>query len=166
MKRPLCVLAVGILLWGCSEPVPEELPPAGAAKVLGLPQGKFDPDADPTADLAEAVALARTSNRRIILDVGGEWCSWCHILDNFIAARLDLGTSIAHDFVWLKINFSPQNENKAFLSKYPRIPGYPHLFVLSEKGDLLHSQDTSQLEQGQSYDLAKMKTFFATWAKK
>jgi len=28
----------------------------------------------------------------------------------------------------MKVNFSPENENKAFLARYAEIPGYPHLF--------------------------------------
>ena len=165
MKRPLIALAAAVLAWSCAGPAPEpqSAPETGAFR---LTPAKFDPDADPNADLAAAITRARASNRRIILDVGGEWCSWCHTLDNFIDAHTDLGTAIARDFVWVKINFSDENENRSFLSKYPRITGYPHLYVLSKDGDLLHSQNTAELELGKSYDLAKMEKFFATWAKK
>jgi len=36
--------------------------------------------------------------------------------------------------------------------------------VLNEDGKLLHSQDTSQLERGKSYDLEKFFTFLKKWA--
>jgi hypothetical protein len=62
------------------------------------------------------------------------------------------------------VNVSPENENKAVLSRYPEIKGYPHLFVLEEDGELLHSQDTSPLELGASYDLQKLFTFLRKWA--
>jgi hypothetical protein len=55
-------------------------------------------------------------------------------------------------------------ENKKVLSRYPTIPGYPHLFVLDTGGRLLHSQDTSQLESGRSYDLEKFFSFLKKWA--
>jgi thiol:disulfide interchange protein len=165
MKARSFALVLGVALWSCSEPAPQQAPEPATNTALTAP-AKFDPKANPTADLAAAVILARASHRRIILDVGGEWCSWCHILDNFIETHVDLQNDIARDFVWLKINFSDDNENQSFLTKYPRIPGYPHLYVLSENGDLLHSQDTAKLELGRSYDLEKMRTFFGTWAKK
>ena len=46
----------------------------------------------------------------------------------------------------------------------PRINGYPHLFVLDQDGKLLQSQDTSPLESGSSYDLARMTEFLSKWA--
>src|SRR4029077_19478309 len=69
---------------------------------------KFDPKADPARDLKAAVADATRTHRRIILDVGGEWCSWCHTLDKFLAAHSDLIALRDKNFVWLKVNFSPE----------------------------------------------------------
>ena len=62
-------------------------------------------------------------------------------------------------FVWLKINWSPDNKNEAMLSRWPKIKGYPHLFVLDAKGQLLHSQDTGTLESGDSYDVVRFTAF-------
>jgi hypothetical protein len=62
------------------------------------------------------------------------------------------------------VNYSPENENKAVLSHYPEVKGYPHIFVLDEDGKLLHSQDTSELELGKSYDPEKFFAFLRKWA--
>lgn len=125
---------------------------------------KFDPSRDPAEDVRQAIAEAQRAHKRIILDVGGEWCSWCHILDRFYAAHADLLALREQAFVWTKVNWSPQNQNKAFLSRYPAIKGYPHLFVLERDGTLLRSQDTSLLEEGPSYNLDKMTAFLKNWA--
>ena len=124
----------------------------------------FDPKADPAKDLAKAVDDATRTHRRIILDVGGEWCSWCHTLDRFYDAHENLTALRDKNYVWLKINFSPDNKNTAFLSKYPAISGYPHLFVLEHDGTLLQSQDTSPLEEGRSYNLDRTIAFLQKWA--
>jgi thiol:disulfide interchange protein len=124
----------------------------------------FDPKAVPEADLKQAIAEAQRSGRRIILDVGGEWCSWCHILDRYYQANSDLLELRDRNFVWLKITFSPDNKNEAFLSRFPAINGYPHLFVLDKDGKLLHSQDTALLEEGKSYNRNKMQEFLRQWA--
>ena len=48
---------------------------------------------------------------------------------------------------------------------FPKIPGYPHLFVLDKTGTLLHSQNTSMLEDGKrSYDLERFTAFLKKWA--
>ncbi len=62
------------------------------------------------------------------------------------------------------LNFSPENENRAVLSRYPAIPGYPHIFVLDTDGKLLHSQGTAELEEGQSYNLQRFTAFLEKWA--
>jgi thiol:disulfide interchange protein len=127
-------------------------------------EDKFDPKRDPVADLKTAVTRAQAESKRIILDVGGEWCGWCHYLDRFFAANADLLKLREDNFVWLKVNMSDENENRTFLSAYPPIVGYPHLFVLEKDGTLLHSQHTNVLELGKSYDYGKMKEFLVKWS--
>jgi thiol:disulfide interchange protein len=125
---------------------------------------KFDPARDAATDVANAVALARAQGKRVIVDVGGEWCGWCHILDGFIAANADVKSLIASRYVWVKVNYSKENRNEAFLSRWPQVAGYPHLFVLDADGKLLHSQDTGELEAGKSYDKEKFLAFVQQWA--
>lgn len=125
---------------------------------------KFDPSRDARKDIEAAIAKARQTHKRIMLDVGGEWCIWCHRLDDYFAQNAKLRELREENFIWLKINFSPENENKAVLSAYPQIPGYPHIFVLDENGKLLHSQNTAELEADKSYDLEKMFAFLRKWS--
>jgi thioredoxin-related protein len=125
---------------------------------------KFDPSRNPERDLKDAVVEAQKSKRRIILDVGGDWCIWCHRIDNFIDSSRDISSELHNHFIVVKVNFSPENKNEKFLSKYPKIPGYPHFFVLSEKGKLIHSQDTGKLEEGKGYSKEKFITFLKKWS--
>jgi thioredoxin-related protein len=124
----------------------------------------FDPSRDAAADVTQAVALARADGRRVIVDVGGEWCSWCHILDRFVAANPDLRALIDKRYVWVKVNYSKENRNEALLARWPKVAGYPHLFVLDAGGRLLHSQDTGALETGYSYDPARVLAFLRRWS--
>jgi len=128
-----------------------------------LPE-RFDPARDAAADVATAVAQAQSEHKRVLVDVGGEWCGWCHIMDRFFAADAEARGLRERGFVLVKVNFSPENRNQAFLSRWPRIGGYPHLFVLGPDGALLHSQDTSELEAGKGYDRAKVIAFLRRWS--
>ena len=127
---------------------------------------KYDPKADPAIELQKAVAVAKESGKNILLDIGGEWCSWCHRLDTFFETDEDVTTFLLTNYVPLKINMSKENENKEFLSQYPKIPGYPHLFVLDSRGKLLHSQDTGELEEGKGHSHDKVLAFLKKWAPK
>jgi thioredoxin-related protein len=124
----------------------------------------YDPKADPKADLANAVVKATLEEKNILLEVGGNWCSWCKRMHAFIEANAPLKEALEKNYVVVRVNFSPDNENKAFLSRYPKIEGYPHLFVLENSGKLLVSQDTGELEEGKSYNLTKFTAFLEKWA--
>ena len=66
----------------------------------------------------------------------------------------------------VKVNYSPENKNEKVLSQYPKIPGYPHIFVLNKNGKLIRSEDTSLLESGKGHDKNKVMAFLKEWAPK
>ena len=148
-----------------SRPVASGNTPTAAdiAAVAAL-SAMFDPKRDPASDLEMAKVEAQRGGKRILLDVGGEWCSWCHILDKLVEEDGEIRSFRDANFVWMKVNYSEENENKAFLSAYPEIKGYPHLFVLDADGNLLHSQFTGDLEKGKGYDRKKFFAFLKEWA--
>lgn len=128
------------------------------------PVHKYDPKRDAARDVREAVAEAARTGKRVLLEVGGEWCVWCHIMDEFFEKNRALLDLREKNFVMVKVNFSEENENAAVLSRYPQIQGYPHIFVLDRDGKLLHSQDTAELEEGKGYSLARFTAFLQKWA--
>jgi len=137
---------------------------AAAVRAADLP-ATFDPARDGAADVAHALSLAKAQGKRVIVDVGGEWCSWCHVLDRFIAANRDVRDAIDARYVWVKVNFSKQNENATLLARWPKVAGYPHLFVLDGSGAVVVSQDTGALEDGHTYDKARFLAFLAKGAR-
>jgi thiol:disulfide interchange protein len=124
----------------------------------------FDPTREAARDLDTALQLARATQRNVLVEIGGEWCVWCHIMDRFFAANADLKQMRDANFVWLKVNYSRENANEALLSRWPKVAGYPHLFVLDRDGRVLQSQDTSLLEAGKTYDAARFRAFLTEWS--
>jgi thiol:disulfide interchange protein len=125
---------------------------------------RFDPARDAGKDLDAALRMARATRRRVLVEVGGEWCSWCHIMERFFAANADVRRLRDANFIWLKINYSKENPNEALLSRWPKVAGYPHLYVLDADGRLLQSQDTGPLEAGKSYDPIAFRAFLVEWS--
>lgn len=124
----------------------------------------FDPTRDAAKDIAAALKHASRSQKRVLLDVGGEWCIWCHRLDTLFLLNVDLSEFLHGNFVTVKINVSKENKNEVVLSKYPKVSGYPHLFVLDASGKLLWSQNTGELEEGKGHSKDKVFAFLQTWA--
>jgi thiol:disulfide interchange protein len=124
---------------------------------------RYDPKRDPDADLAKALAEAKRTGRNVLLVVGGDWCDWCQVMDKFFAGHADVRALRERNFVTLKINMSPQNENRAFLSRYPKIPGYPYLFVLDAHGKILHPQRANVFEDGDTYNVPRFASFLVAY---
>ena len=141
--------------------------PAGESRTISQSKhqtvSKYDPKRNASQDIDDAIKEAQRAHKRILLEVGGDWCSWCHTLDNFFEAHPDLVQLRDQNFVTVKINFSQENENKEVLSRYGPIESCPHLLVLDEAGKLLLSKDTGALESGKSYNLEKLTAFLKEW---
>ena len=138
-----------------------------AGQTQGAPpeqREKFDPSRDAAKDIQSALHQAHASGRRVILDVGGEWCIWCRRLDSLFASHPEIEEFRRAHFVTVKVNWSPENKNEQVLSHYPKVAGYPHLFVLESDGTLLKSQDTGELEKGKGHDPDKVMAFLRKWA--
>ena len=138
--------------------------PAALVKSLGFYTiDQYGDDRNVEADLAATLVRAATEKKRILLQVGGEWCGWCKLLTGFIEKNDAVRNSLEQNHLLMKVTYTQKQPNEAFLSKYPKIKGYPHLFVLDSEGKLLHSQDTSELEEGNGYNEAKMLEFLENW---
>ncbi len=162
----LLVLAGGVT--GCGETPPptsaKATKPVAQKKDLKLPEAGYDPKADPQTDLQASLKKAQAEDKHILLKVGGNWCIWCRIMTKFLHETAPIQSLLEKHYVLQRVNVSKDNKNEAFLAKFPKIKGYPHLLVLDAQGKLLHSQDTSLLESGQGYDTQKFEKFLVNWS--
>lgn len=137
-----------------------------AAGPSGLPPAGYDPSRDPAADLKAAVTQAQKEHKRILLEVGGEWCPYCRLLNKTIHENQQLLSRLESNFVVLKINFSKDVKNESFLSQYPKIPSYPHIFVLDTDGKLLLSQTPDDFMKDDKYVPDLVLAFVEKWGLK
>ena len=123
----------------------------------------FDPTRDSAKDLKAAVEQARAEHKNILMDVGGNWCPWCIVLDRTLNEDPELHALLTKNYVLLHVNFSRENENLSFLASYPKTTGYPAWYVLSSNGKLLKAEDTSELEQTHKIDAGYNKETLNTF---
>lgn len=159
-------LLAAFLLAAAFPPLTAQAPGGAALAASKASPGPFDPTRDPAKDLEAAKGEAKRSGRRILLDVGGNWCSWCRLMDRWFREHAAVREARDKAFVVVPVNFSPENTNGAFLSQYPKIDGYPHFFVLDADGKLVRDQSTGALEEAHGYSQAKMSAFIAAWSGK
>ena len=138
--------------------------PKNLAKNLPQYSKVYDDKSDPFIDASAALALAKATNRQVLIEIGGNWCSWCHKMDSFLAKNEDIYQALHSQYVLLKINVSDSNENKAFMDSLPPVLGYPHMYVSTADGKMILSKDTAELLSGNNYSRENWLTFIDKWS--
>jgi thioredoxin-related protein len=125
----------------------------------------YNPSANAENDIAAAVKKAKAENKHVLLQAGGNWCSWCIEFDRFTHATGQIDSLLERCFVVVHLNYSKENENKAVFAKYgyPQRFGFPVFIILDANGNRIHTQDSEYLEQGRSYHKQKVFEFLLQW---
>jgi thiol:disulfide interchange protein len=125
----------------------------------------YDPSANAMLELRSAVAQAVATGKHVLVQVGGNWCSWCHKLDRLFQSDRRIDSLLQADYVSLRVNHSKENTNEEVLRRLdgPQRFGFPVLLVLDSSGRLLHTQDTGQLEKDGAHDPERVYRFLYLW---
>jgi len=123
----------------------------------------YDASRNPNDDGRAALKLAKETGRKVLIEVGGDWCGWCHVLDRFIKDNPEVEAGLHETFVVLKVNVSDENDNVKFISAFPPAQGYPHMYVTDSSGTILHSQDTAEFRENKKYSVNRFRIFFERW---
>lgn len=136
--------------------------------IFQLPQYSkiYDEQRDPFKDAKAALALATKTNRHVLIEVGGNWCSWCHKMEAFLLNNPNVYNTLHRQYVVLKVNVSDVNENADFMRDLPPVLGYPHMYIASANGTMLLSKDTAELQDAQGYSTSHWLQFLEKWQKK
>lgn len=128
------------------------------------PVHSFDPARDGAADVSAAIAEAHRTGKRVLMDVGGNWCGYCDQMERLFHDHPDLVELRDAGFITVAVYVGPGGKNQPLLSRYPKLEGIPHLFVLDGDGAVLHSQHAAELRSKGAYDPGKMEEFLRRWS--
>ncbi len=128
----------------------------------------YDEKADAMSQIDQALDEARESGRFVICQVGGNWCPWCLRFAKFITEDEEIANVVKENFVYIHVNTSKANKNEEALRRLgnPGRFGYPVLVILDDEGRVMHIQNSSYLEEGNSYNHKKVLEFFLNWTRK
>ena len=136
----------------------------------------YDEDINPVEQISQAVAKAQSEGKFVVCQVGGNWCPWCLRFADFIPRDTTISKVIDENFVYIHVNYNPrktESAEKTALAKKmlerlnnPVRFGFPVFVVLDSEGKVIHTQDSSFLEEGQGYHQEKVLRFFKNWTPK
>ncbi len=62
----------------------------------------------------QTLALARSLNRPIMIDIGAVWCHWCHVMDATTYADPDVAAALNSEFVPVKVDTDERPDIDAY----------------------------------------------------
>ena len=134
----------------------------------------YNEDLNPIEQIDEALAKARKEGKNVVCQVGGNWCPWCLRFADFISRDSTISQVIDQNYVYIHVNYNPrktendkekaqQTESMLRRLNNPLRFGFPVFVVMDENGKVIHTQDSSFLEEGNGYDKEKVLRFFNCW---
>lgn len=146
------------------------------ANAQGALKKVYNETIDPMAQIDDALVKAKAEGKFVVCQVGGNWCPWCLRFADFVEKDTAVNKVVNDNFVYLHVNYNRRKssgeeaqQKAAQLMKRLSNPGrfgFPVFVVLDEKGNVLHIQDSSFLEEGQGYNEEKVLRFFKNWTPK
>ncbi|MBQ1753353.1 MAG: thioredoxin family protein [Bacteroidales bacterium] len=137
----------------------------------------YDEQVNQLTQIDQAVKQAKADGKFVVCQVGGNWCPWCLRFADFITKDAEIAKLVKDNFVYIHVDYSPKSfkedparkERSEKMMKRLGNPGrfgYPVFVVLDGKGKVLHTQDSSFLEEGKGYSKDKVVRFFKNWTPK
>lgn len=125
----------------------------------------YNPVIDAKKQIEEAVAKAKQENKHVLLQIGGNWCSWCIMLHKFYNSHEKVDSILKSDYILEYVNYSKENKNLDLLQKlgFPQRFGFPVLVILDAEGNRIHTQNSVYLEEGRGYNEKKVVDFLNAW---
>ena len=138
-----------------------------AKQALPAPTEKrviYPENADAKKEIAEALASAAKTHRRVILVFGGNWCYDCHVLDTAFRSG-EIAPIVNKNFVVVHVNIGEYDKNLDLADKYdvPLKKGVPASAVLESDGTLLYSQKHGEFESARSMSKEDVLAFLEKW---
>jgi thiol-disulfide isomerase/thioredoxin len=121
----------------------------------------YDEKADGKQLIETALTKAKRENRRVLIQWGGNWCSWCLLLHERFRTDRNLAKVLRYEYEVVHID----SKNKDLMKQYgaDRNDGVPYLTVLDAGGKVLINQSTvpfeTKVDGVNGHDPAKLLDF-------
>jgi thioredoxin 1 len=119
-------------------------------------------------DLEAAMKDAAKTQRRVLVEFGGNWCPDCIVLDRYFQDPANAELLRKH-YVLVHVNVGDKGitDNFDVAERYgiPLKKGVPALAVLESDGKLVYAQRNGEFESMRKMDPSSVGDFLRKWAK-
>src|SRR5580698_187663 len=131
MKKFMCMVAMLIAVSNFTRG--DDVPKTKKAEEAKKPV--YDEKANAKELIDSALVAAKRENRRVLIQWGGNWCSWCLLLHERFKSDKDLAKTLRYEYDVVYID----SKNAELMKKYgvDQNEGVPYLTILDGDGKVL-----------------------------
>jgi thiol-disulfide isomerase/thioredoxin len=145
-------------------------PKVALASIADLPvviREPYDVNADANKDVAAAFARARKNGKRVLIDLGGNWCGDCVVLANIMQLP-EVKPFVAAHYEVVSVDIGRENKNLQIPAHFgvDLSGGVPALLIVEPDGrTLVDAGHISALEDARHMTPQGLADWLAQWAK-
>lgn len=127
----------------------------------------YDENANADADVNAAFVRARREHKRVLIDLGGNWCGDCRVL----AAVMELPEVkqfLDAHYIMVNVDVGRFDKNLQIPARFgftQRLAGVPSILVADPDGKLIDRGDISALSDARAMTPQALADWLAQWAR-
>jgi thiol-disulfide isomerase/thioredoxin len=133
---------------------------------IAVPDRPFDENANADAAVANAFARAKAERKRVLIDLGGNWCADCRILAGVMELPEVQQFLDAH-YIVVSVDVGRFNRNLQIPARFgitQRLEGVPSVLIATPDGTLLDGGHIAALADARSMTPQAIADWLAQWA--
>jgi thiol-disulfide isomerase/thioredoxin len=126
----------------------------------------YNEAANADADVAAAFARAQKSRKRVLIDLGGNWCGDCIILANFLKLP-EMHRFMEAHYEEVSVDVGRFDRNLQIAARFgltKRLVGVPTMLVVTPDGKLLNGDDVFAVADARSMTPQAIAGYLAKYA--
>ena len=162
-------LALAVLLLATPALAAVPAPKPSIATLRQLPvvlMQPYDEHADADAAVAAAFDRARKSHKRVLVDLGGNWCVDCVVLANFLKLP-EMQRFMAAHYEMVSVDVGRFDRNQQIPARFGitgRLKGVPALLIATPDGKLLNGDDVFATAEASTMTPQALADYLAKYA--
>jgi thiol-disulfide isomerase/thioredoxin len=133
---------------------------------ISVPARPYDENADANTAVANAFAKAKAEHKRVLIDLGGNWCADCRILAGVMELP-EVQQFVDAHYVVVSVDVGRFNRNLQIPARFgitQRLEGVPSVLIATPDGTLVDKGHIAALADARSMTPQAIADWLAQWA--
>ena len=167
--RVMCVAAI----WLAAASLPAGAETAAprvsvdSINALSLPDHPYNQSADPGQAVDQALARARQNGKKVLIDLGGNWCADCLILSGVMALP-EVQAFLNARYEIVLVDIGRVNRNLAIPARFGvtvKLEGVPAILIVTPDGHLVNKDHFAALAEARNMTPQAIVDWLAQWSR-